>query len=203
MIDPRTVREATIAQAGLEARLGLLQKLILAVIGLLGAILLGAAAIYVQVGDLKTDVAVTKNTVATINERVAKMEKGIDDIRSETGQIRSETGQILSRVARLDPQPVPQRPQPASPPDLRNVIGGFYVTEGEGKALRELLGAPQKTDAPPKIGLWQRVSEQLLKPIPDDVAAKLPKLKGLRYAIDPGNNAIALAEPSGLVIATI
>jgi hypothetical protein len=199
MTEPRTPREANIAREGLEARVGLLQKLIWAVIGLLGAMLAGAAAIYVQVGDLKTDVAVVKNTVAGINERLAKIEKTIDDIRSEIGQVRTETGQILSRVSRAEP-PSPPRPQQ---PDLRNVIAGFYVTDGEAKLLRELLGAAPKTDAPPKISLWQRVSEQPLNPISDEIAARLPKLKGLRYAIDPGNNAIALTEPSGIVIATI
>jgi hypothetical protein len=199
MTEPRNYREANIARKGLEDRVDLLQKWLWGLAGLLGTVLAAAAAIFYQLSDLKTDVAVVKANVSNVSDRLARIEKTVDEIRPEIGQIRTETGQILSRVSRAEPPPAP-RPQQ---PDQRNVIAGFYVTDGEAKLLRELLRVPQKTDAPATIGLWQRAPESLLKPIPDDVTGKLPKLKGLRYAIDPGNNAIALVEPSGTVIATI
>jgi hypothetical protein len=194
MTEPRTHREANIARQGLEARLGLLQKLIWTVIGLLGAMLAGAAAIYVQVGDLKTDLAIVQTSVSNVSDRLARIEKTIDDIRDNSGQ-------ILSRISRLEPAPRPQ-PTPAPSPDSRP-IAGFYLTDGEVKLLRELLRAPPKSDAPAKYGQWDRLPESDTAPLPDDVTGKMAKLKGLRYAIDPGNNAIALVEPSGIVIATI
>jgi hypothetical protein len=197
MTEPRNIRETNIARRGLEDRVALLQKWLWGLAGLLGTVLAAAAAIFYQLSDLKTDVAVVKTNVGNVSDRLARIEKTVDEIRPEIGQIRMETGQILSRVSRAEPPPAP-RPQQPDP-----VIAGFYVTDGEAKLLRELLGVPQKTDARATIGLWQRAPESLLKPIPDDVAGKLPKLKGLLYAIDPSNNAIALTEPSGVVIATI
>jgi hypothetical protein len=100
MTEPKTHREANIAREGLEARIGLLQKLVLAVLGMLGGLVLGAYAIYGQIGDLKSDVAVVKTNVVNISDRLARIEKTIDDIRSDGGQ-------ILSRISRLEP---PSRP---------------------------------------------------------------------------------------------
>jgi hypothetical protein len=87
--------------------------------------------------------------------------------------------------------------------DVEQVIAGFWLTESEAVILRELLSAPKKTNAPPTFSMWERLPDNVLKQLPSDVLSKIPKLKGLRYAIDPSNNAIALAEPSGSVIALI
>jgi hypothetical protein len=115
--------------------------------------------------------------------------------------LRADSGQILSRISRLEPAPRSQ-PGPTPPTDLRPVAG-FFLTDGEAKELREFLRAPPKSDAPAKYGLWTRLPEADTRPLPDEVIGKIAKLKGLRYAIDPGNNAIALVEPSGTVVATI
>jgi hypothetical protein len=193
MTEPKTHREANIAREGLEARVGLLQKLQWWVLGLLVAVVLGAIGINVQIGDLKSDVAVVKTNVVNINDRLARIEKTIDDIRSDGGQ-------ILSRISRLEPPPgQPALPAPA--PD--SIVAGFYLTDGEAKLLRELLRAPPKTAAAPKYGLWEKLPDSDVRPLPDDVTSKLVKLKGLRYALDPNNNLIALVEPSGSVVAII
>lgn len=182
MTDPRTIRESNIAREGLEGRVDLLQKWLWGVTGLLGTILAAAVAIYSQVGDVKTDIAVIKTSVTNISGRLERMEKGLDDIRND-GRT------ILGRLRPAEPAPRPPTRDP------RDIIAGFWVTDAEAKLIRELLQAPQKTDAPPKIALWSRVPEATL--IPDELVGKLPKLKGLRYAVDPGNNAIALIEPIG------
>jgi hypothetical protein len=193
MTEPKTHREANIAREGLEARVGLLQKLQWWVLGLLVAVVLGAIGINVQIGDLKSDVAVVKTNVVNINDRLARIEKTIDDIRSDGGQ-------ILSRISRLEPPPrQPALPAPAPDP----IVAGFYLTDGEAKRLRELLRAPPKTAAAPTYGLWEKLPDSDVRPLPDDVTSNLVKLKGLRYALDPNNNAIALVEPSGSVVAII
>ena len=86
---------------------------------------------------------------------------------------------------------------------MRDLIAGFWVTDTEAKLLRELVRAPQKTGGPPRFGMWERIPDGDLKQLPDEVLSKMPKFKGLRYTIDPNNNAIALAEPSGIVVAII
>jgi hypothetical protein len=194
MTEPRNYREVNIARKGLEDRVDLLQKWLWGLAGLLGTVFAAAVWINVQLGEQKTDIAVIKTDVKNVGDRLARIEKTVDDIRSDSGQ-------ILSRISRLEPAPRPQ-PTPAPSPDLRPVAG-FYLTDGEAKLVRELLRTPPKSDAPAKYGLWVRVPETDTTPLPDDVVGKIPKLKGLRYAIDPGNNAIALVEPSGSVVATI
>jgi hypothetical protein len=193
MTEPKTHREANIAREGLEARIGLLQLLVLAVLGMLGGVVLGGYTIYGQIGDLKSDVAVVKTTVVNSNDRLAKIEKTIDDIRSDGGQ-------ILSRISRLEPPPR-QPPLPAPAPDP--IVAGFYLTDSEAKLLRELLRAPPQTAAAPKYGLWEKLPDSAVQLLPDDVTGKIVKLKGLRYALDPNNNAIALVGPSGSVVAII
>ena len=147
-----------------------------------------------QLSDLKNDVAVVKTNVGNVSDRLARIEKTIDDIRNDNGQ-------ILSRISRLEPAPRPT-PAPAPPADSR-VMTGFYLTDSDVKLIRELLRPPPKSDAPAKYRLWERLPESVTSPLPEDVTGKITKLRGLRYSIDPGNNAIALVEPAGTVIAII
>lgn len=186
MTEPRTHREANIARKGLEDRVDLLQKWLWGMAGLLGAILATVGAIYMQVGDVKTDVAVVKTNVGNITDRLAKIETVVEAIRTDSSAI---LGRLESRPQEL------RRPE--------QVIAGFWLTESEAVILRQLLNAPNKTNAPSTFSMWERLPDDVLRQIPSDVLSKFPKLKGFRYAIDPSNNAIALAEPSGSVIALI
>ena len=190
MTEPRTHREANIARKGLEDRVDLLQKWLWGLAGLLGAILLTAGAIYLQVGDVKTDVAVVKTNVGNITDRLAKIETVVEAIRTDSSAI----------LGRLESRPQQQPPSPRQP---EQVIAGFWLTESEAVILRQLLNAANKTNAPSTFSMWERLPDDVLRQIPSDVLSKFPKLKGFRYAIDPSNNAIALAEPSGSVIALI
>ena len=97
--EPKTIRESNIFVAGIEARLGLVQKMVWGVIALLGTLLAGAAALYVQIGDLRTDLAVVKTNVTAINDRVVKMDKSIDEVRADETRIRETLTRIEMRLA--------------------------------------------------------------------------------------------------------
>jgi septation ring formation regulator EzrA len=95
--EPKTIRESNIFVAGIEARLGLVQKMVWGVIALLGTLLAGAAALYVQIGDLRTDLAVVKTNVTAINDRVVKMDKSIDEVRADETRIRETLTRIETK----------------------------------------------------------------------------------------------------------
>ena len=120
---------------------------------------------------------------------MTRLEKTVDDIRND-GRT------ILGRLPQPSPPPSPQ-------PKPQDIVAGFYLTEPEASLIREFLRGPQRTTLPPKITLWSRLPDGELQPLPADLVGKLPKLKALRYMFDPNNNAIALIEPSGIVIAII
>ncbi|NVO17183.1 MAG: hypothetical protein HXX10_24420 [Rhodoplanes sp.] len=120
MTEPKTIRETAILVGGLDARLGLVQKMVWGIFALLGTLLAGAAALYVQIGDLKTEIAGIKATVAASSDRLGKIEKSLEDLRIEIAQAH----RVLSRLdARLSSANIPPRPpvNAPEPPPLVSV----------------------------------------------------------------------------------
>jgi hypothetical protein len=189
MTDPKTIREQNIEnegfRKGLEERVGVFQKMVWTVIGLLGAIMIGAGAIYIQIGDLKTDVGVIRTNIINLVERFSKMEKSAEDSRASERQIITTLGRIEAQVPKSDP-----------------IIAGFYLTASEASAIAQVLRPPLRNDNQPTISVGSRVPENMLRPIPDELLAKIPRLRGARYVID-ANNAVALAAPGTDVIFAI
>jgi hypothetical protein len=99
MTEPKTIRETAILLAGVDARLGLVQKMVWGLFALLGTLLAGAAALYVQIGDLKTEVAVVRATTQAIDTRSLKFEKTLEDIRAEQSRTRESLSRIEARFA--------------------------------------------------------------------------------------------------------
>ena len=189
MTDPKTIREQNIQnegfRKGMEDRVGVFQKMVWTVIGLLGALLVGAIAIYIQIGDIKIDVAVIKTNLTNLIERFSKVEKNVEDSRADQLQILRTVGGIETRLPKPDP-----------------IIAGFYLTASEASAVASFLRPPLKSDNPPTIAVGSRVPENMLRPLPNDLLAKVPRLNGVRYAID-ANNAIALVAPGTDVVFAI
>jgi hypothetical protein len=111
-----------------------------------------------------------------LNTRLISIDADIKAIRSEQGQI----------LAKAQPTPTP-----------------INVTDDEAKLVREFLKvSPKVSNAAPKIALWDRLSKGATQPLPEELGAKVTKLKGLRFAID-ANNAIALVEPTQFLVVAI
>jgi hypothetical protein len=102
MTEPKTIRETAILVGGLDARLGLVQKMVWGIFALLGTLLGGAAALYVQIGDLKTEIAAMKATVAATGERGGRIEKTLEELRSDTVQTQRTLARIEARLASAD-----------------------------------------------------------------------------------------------------
>ena len=174
MVEPTRIREVNFVIAGMERRLGLLQVLILAAIGMLGGLIAGALAIYVSVGDVKTSVAVVQTKIDAMASRLAAVEQGVSEVRSPTGE-------ILTLLRRID-----QR-QPSAPT--------LSVTEEEAKLIRQTLGTPDRIGGTSKFAVGD-VSPPDAKPLPEELAAKIPRLRGVRVVLDGATNALALIDPT-------
>jgi hypothetical protein len=194
MSDPRTIREVNIATGGMEKRIKLLQWVGGGICALLVALLGVGIAQYRDIGKVEVDVGAIKATVEGIEKRLGLIETDLRAVRTDQGQI----------LAKIQTPPTPPAPPPTPPPRLQDLIaGGFYITDAEASLIRDFLKAgPKKPDVPSKIALWDRLPQSDTQPLPDDLAAKLPKIKGLRFTTDV-NNAIALVEPSQNVVIAI
>lgn len=138
MTEPKTIRETSLVVEALasrvetttaavetrfgdfkdafDARLGQTQRMVWVVIGLLGTLMLGAAGLYVQVGEIKTDLAVAKATLKSIDDRTGKTEKAAEEIRSEQIRARESLARIESRFTGPPSRPDDGAATTASPP---------------------------------------------------------------------------------------
>lgn len=106
--EPKSFRETNLVLGGIEARVDLVQKMVWAVIGLLGALVTGAFALYSQIGDLKTNVAVVKTTAATINERVTRIDKSVESVLASGVTASSALSRIEARLSAMSLQQPPK-----------------------------------------------------------------------------------------------
>lgn len=202
MIEPKSIREITFVVDGLaaqldsvktsietrlddlkqnfDARLGLVQRLVWIVFGLLGTLVGGAASLYVQIGDIKSDVAGIKANLIANGERIGKIEKVLEDLRTDSSQIQRTLARIESRLASADPQ----MPMPALP--------ALTLSASETQTLREALQARAQITTSRPTDPPNRPDYQ---PLPENVTRKIHRLKGLQYGI-VSDGSIVLFDPA-------
>jgi hypothetical protein len=183
-VEPKTIRETNIAMEGIEGRLGILSKMIWTVVGLLGTLLLAAFALYSQLGDIKTDLAVLKSTVGTIGDRQAKIEESVRSLESKA----------LASLNRIETRLLP----PDTP-----VLAPLNLDPDQIAFLREALKA-RRTDKPALAKIGDLVADFKFPSLPDFVVDKIPFLRGFRYTYDQsgailllaGGRVVQIVEPS-------
>jgi hypothetical protein len=204
MPEPQTFREMNIwlgeFRAGLENRLdGILERfsdlktwvgaifgsivtLVVAVGGLYAYVYFG---VLTKIDDLKTDLLA----------KIGALQQSIAVLESQSKELKATNDRMLSTL--LSTGRNDQR-LPTSPPS------GPEITASDALFIRQFVKtSPITTATPQKIKVGDQLSDATLTPLPDDLIARLPKLKGVRYSIDPENNLIALADPSGRVFALV
>jgi hypothetical protein len=196
--EPRTFRESSIRVEGIEERLGLLQKLVWAILGLLVGVLTAAGGLSWQIGDLKTDIAVVKTNVAAVAERVNKIDKNVETIGTDLNLALVDIGRIEARLSAAPP--VPQQPQQRQQQSPQERPRDILLSQSEMNVIRQIL-KPATTGTLASMRLGDRVSESL-PPLPAAVVDKIPKLKDFRYTIDR-NGAILLVDAGSNTITTI
>jgi hypothetical protein len=163
-IEPKSFRETNLVLEGLEARLDLIQKLTWYVIGLLGALAAGAAALYFQLADIRTDVAVLKTNFASLKEQQSAIQESLRSIDSKT---QASLSRIENRLT-SNQTPPPPLPSPGEAP---------LKLEGDEIALLRGALKPLKLDKPQEAKIGDLVSDQAqLTVMPRAVIDKIPRL---------------------------
>jgi hypothetical protein len=143
-IEPKSFRETNLVLEGLEARLGLIQKLTWYVIGLLGALIAGAAALYFQLGDIRTDVAVLKANFGSLKEQQSEIQQSLRSIDSKT---QTSLSRIENKLTPAAPAPVPLATPLPGPEETPLRLGGDEIA-----LLREMLKPTKLNKAQARVG---------------------------------------------------
>jgi hypothetical protein len=184
-IEPKTIRETNFVIAGLDARLGLIQKMVWVVVGLLGTLLAGAAALYYQVGDLRTDVATIKTDLSTVKGQTERLTSGLQNFNEAQSNALDALRRIEGRVgtSRFDPQQ-PRQDRPVNLPLIE-------LSDSEIQIIRDVLKPTRNPGAGFKLG--EIISGTIVPFLPSAITEKIPKLQGIRYSFD-ADGAIALVD---------
>jgi hypothetical protein len=169
--EPKTIRETHFVVEGLEARVVLIQTIVWWVLGLLGTLIAGAIALYVQLGDVKTDLGSVKATITAINGQITELGKDIRELRNEQSSATMTLGRIDTAIAAL----------PKGPPNSAN-IQRIVSSPSNVQLVRAML-KPVPTGQ--KIyAFGERVSGVNVPLLPSEVIDKFPELTGLGYIFD-------------------
>jgi hypothetical protein len=195
MVDPKNYREVAIDleafKREVEPRFTHLNTLVYWILAVIvGAAASGGFAIYKLTGDIEKNLAGLSQNVVDLSKTVSDLS---DRVKAHDQRVVREPNlqPLLDELRRMGS--VLQAVRPANPDrlalssDERNIILSFL--------------APGPVTGPVEVEIGDRIPTAFLKPIPDNLAAKLPKLKGLSYALSNGTPVIAQA--NGRVIAIV
>jgi hypothetical protein len=177
-IEPRSFRETNLVLEGLEARLDLIQKMTWGVIGLLGALVAGAAALYFQIGDIRTDVAVLKTNFGSLKEQQTAIQETLRLIDSKT---QASLSRIENKLTSN------QTPPPIPGPDEKPLRLG----DDEIAMLRGAL-KPTKNDKPQQAKIGDIVSDRLFV-LPAAIIDKIPRLVSYGYTYDQSGSVLIVS----------
>jgi hypothetical protein len=151
------------------------------------------ACLLVLVGPLWAylirDSAGVQATFKNMDDRLGRIEQTLNDMTRNGSPARSGPA-AQTQGANREPS---------------ETISKFYLQGNEADTIRQALQAPKRSGATDgKYRVGQLLLGLAVKPIPDNLAEKVPQLRGLHYTFDPTNNAIAIIDPrSNRVIALI
>jgi hypothetical protein len=160
--------------------------MIVLLLGMLG----GGFFMFRDIGDVKVDIAKIKADVASVAEKAGNIERRLSDHASATDRILAVLNSIQNQL-------------PSGPDDTAGLV--LPLSTEEQALIRNVMGlSPPKTGGTPLYKLGDIVPRDYVKAIPAALVGQLPRLSGLRYAIDPNDNSLILvAGPSNRVVAIV
>ncbi|MBR1232581.1 hypothetical protein [Bradyrhizobium sp. AUGA SZCCT0182] len=186
--EPKTIRETNLALLGLEGKLGLLQSMVWAVIGLLGTLIAGAFALYSQIGEIKTDVAVVKSSFSALKEQQTAIQ---ESIRSIDAKSQASFSRIENRLGGNQLLPAPQESAPLN------------LAQAEVDLIKAFLKV-SRTTSPLATSLGMNIEDDTsLRPLPQLVVAKIPRLAAYSYMYDPSGALVLVSNRNRKVEAII
>ena len=197
MVDPKNYREVAIDLEGfkqaVKPQFEHLNSMLKWVMGVLIAAS-GSAGLFMwtTAGQIKTDLAQTQ-------EQVKGVEKALDDVKDRLKSLETRmtavsdtNGQILKSVTKIETAVAPT-----------SQFTPLVLTAEQQALVRDGLGLRGgRTNQNPEYKLGQEVPENLLRPTPDFLQAKIPELKGTKFALLK-DDFVYIANDHNVVVAII
>ena len=176
----------------LEGSVALLTKLAFGIIGLLGLLVAGGFAIYSQLDELKTDLALSKRDISAVNEKLANLQNDVSAIRK--GQ-----SSAVEMLTRLDDRLSAMTHTPPPP------VLALQINPAEAEFIRQYLkkvtGLKPIVKAGYKMG--DIVPAHQLLDFPSFLKTKLPNLENTKYTVDEKGSIIIASTAEGRVLAVL
>ena len=142
-------------------------------IGFLAIIVAGGIGLYIQIGDLKSDIRDTKHDVSGALERLGKIEDDIAELKASQSDATNALSRIEDHVAALQGLPT----TPPSAPQL-------LISVDDAKFIRSWLKF-NPAEAYKGVGrVGDVLKDVALADFPSVVLEKFPLLKNMRYTFD-------------------
>lgn len=155
-------------------------------IGFIGSLFIVGHALYVQIGDVKTEIAVAKNNISNVGERLNRIEQSLAALPR------------IEALLRNAPAPAPP---PGSPPPVQ-VFSSLGLTDNEVHLIQGVL-KPTATGKPLKFKIGDQISDVIVPRLPDAIVEKVPKLRGFRYTIDQSGAVLIVEDARNTVVSII
>jgi hypothetical protein len=172
--------------SGVDKQIALLTRLVFGLYALLFAVVGGGFLLRSDIGDLKAKVAenaaeitALRRDVGTVQTRLGTIEKGTSDLAAGQAQILTLQNQIVSTLALMNDR---------LPQSQGNQL--VALSADEQQAIREFFDVKGTAKGPAKFRIGDTAPDT--KPVPDALVAKIPKLRGLAYAFDPGSGSVLI-----------
>jgi len=192
MVDPKNYREVAIDLAAFKrevdpqfAHLNKMVHWILTVV--IGAAVSGGFAIYTLTATLQVSIATLSESVAELKAQVKRVEEGATRGVGSMQRVSETLDRIELRIT-----------GDAGP------FAPLLLVQDEEQVIREFLGVKGPITGTARFLIGDPVPPEVVKPIPELLSAKLPKLKGAKYTfsngyaiiVGAGNRVVAIIAPA-------
>ena len=175
-----------------------LVRWIIGLYALIAAIIGGGFLLRADLGRIKGQIARSgaeieglRRDVSSLQQEMRSLQKSAsDNTASQNRMLSAMQRQIASGFAEINNK----LPAVSSNPLIA-------LSTDEEQTIRTLLGVTAGPAKSAKYGIGDLLSGTV--PFPDEVVAKVPKLKGFTYAKDPDNGSVLVADNRGRVVAVI
>lgn len=180
----------------LEGSVGLLTKLSFAIISLLGLVVAGGMTIFVQISNIKTDLALAAKDIAAANEKLVKIDGEVSGVRR--GQLT-----LTEVLARVERRVLNSAPDPGGSL-IEARLGPVFVADEE-MFIRDYI--KKTTGLKPMVKTGYKVGDVIpsdrLIDFPTELMRKIPRLKSAKYTVDEKERIIIVSAESNRVIALL
>jgi hypothetical protein len=126
----------------------------------------------------------------------------IKELKMEVAQTQRATMARLERLEKTARQRIVIKEPPVSEPQPQ--LAQLALNEADRKLIRQFIKVlPPKPGAQPKIHLGDKISDVTLVPVPESLVEQVPKLRGARFSIDQNGSIIIIGEGSSRADAVI